>query len=276
MTEFIVPPAIDFPVQFEESKVTHLKYSTNGNTGEYLNAVGSNFSCASHGDFYRGVYSEITSELQPEDLEGMKLGWNTARSGGWACLDMVLPAVNFTLTTRQHETDVSYRIVAPHGVDGTCSNTVFYGGIECYCSNGQMLGDFETVRRKNSSRFELSNFLTELRRSKNDFLEHGRRLQTWADKQLTTEAVETALVGMMSKRKAAKMLGLYGEEAIVRGGNVYALYSAFTNYSTYAGNGHNEFRLRRTANDTRAVTMLAREVEVTRWTSSEAFLALAA
>ena len=57
--------------------------------------------------------------------------------------------------------------------------------------------------------------------------------------------------------------------------NKYALYSAFTNYATYADD-RNGFGLRSTGNDTANVTMWNRENEVSKWISSPQFLQLAA
>jgi stage III sporulation protein SpoIIIAA len=78
-----------------------------------------------------------------------------------------------------------------------------------------------------------------------------------------------------SERKADRMLNLYHEEAAVRGSNVYALYSAMTNYSTYADD-RNGFSLRNTGHDTQAVSMWNREHEVSKWVSSNQFAQLVA
>ena len=274
-SELVVPQAIDFPVRFEPSKVAKKKYVINGDTENYIDVVGHTFTCASHGDFGRGVFKEITKELSAEDLAGMKVRWHLARHGGWACMDLSLPAVKFTVESLLHKTDVHYRIISPHGIDGSCSNTVLYGAIDSYCTNGQIIGEYDTVRRKNSSNFLLENFLADLQRSKNDFIGHGQRLQRWAETPVSvstaTDVIEAVIPG---ERKADKMVALFKEEAETRGANVYALYSAFTNYSSHSND--NGFGLRETQSDTAAVTMMNREMEVSRWTSSVPFLQLAA
>jgi len=274
-SELVVPQAIDFPVRFEPTKVDRLKYVINGDTDQYINAVGHTFTCASHGDFARGVYGEIIKELDEADLAGMTARWHLARHGGWACMDLSLPAVKFTVESLLHKADVHYRIISPHGIDGSCSNTVLYGAIDSYCTNGQIIGEYDTVRRKNSSNFLLENFLADLQRSKNDFIGHGQRLQRWAETPVSvstaTDVIEAVIPG---ERKADKMVALFKEEAETRGANVYALYSAFTNYSSHAND--NGFALRETKSDTAAVTMMNREMEVSRWTSSVPFLQLAA
>ena len=69
------------------------------------------------------------------------------------------------------------------------------------------------------------------------------------------------------------MYNLYNAEVQKRGRNLYSLYSAFTNYSTYADE-RNGFKERNTGKDTKAVTMWKREEEVSRWVSSPQFKAL--
>jgi heme-degrading monooxygenase HmoA len=78
-----------------------------------------------------------------------------------------------------------------------------------------------------------------------------------------------------SERKAEKMYSLYNVEASTRGHNAFALYSAFTNYASYADE-RNGFNLRNTGNDTNSVSMWLREQEVTKWVSSPQFKELVA
>jgi len=56
---------------------------------------------------------------------------------------------------------------------------------------------------------------------------------------------------------------------------VFALYSAFTNYATYADE-RNGFKLRNTGKDTDAVSMWEREEKVSRWVDSKQFKELLA
>jgi hypothetical protein len=80
---------------------------------------------------------------------------------------------------------------------------------------------------------------------------------------------------LKSDRMAEKMLGLYNQEASVRGQNVWSLYSAFTNYASYADE-RNGFNLRNTGNDTQAISMFSREQEVSKWVSDNRFIQLEA
>jgi len=68
---------------------------------------------------------------------------------------------------------------------------------------------------------------------------------------------------------------LYNQEVSTRGRNKFALYSAFTNYATYADE-RNGFTMRNTGNDTAAVTMFNRENKVAQWVDNTMFRELAA
>jgi hypothetical protein len=66
---------------------------------------------------------------------------------------------------------------------------------------------------------------------------------------------------------------LYSQEAGVRGRNLWSLYSAFTNYATYADE-RNGFNLRNTGNDTQAISMFKREIDVAGWIDTPQFKSL--
>ena len=51
---------------------------------------------------------------------------------------------------------------------------------------------------------------------------------------------------------------------------MFSLYSAFTNYATYADE-RNGFTLKNTGNDTQSESMWKREQEVNKWISSDRF-----
>ena len=267
----MIPENLDFDVIFEPTKVDDKKYVIDGNTGKYIAVVGKDFNCASHGNLFRDVSNAVTNHLTDDEYEGAKVRWRDAHHNGWAMMDMVLPNVTAKIHTDKHQTEIAQRIIALHGVDGTCSNTVLFGAIDFFCTNGQIRGEHDKVRRKNTSGFSLDRFITQLERSKQDFYSQSATLQSWANKSLEYNNVRDMLHSLLKSEKTGdKMLGLYAEEAGVRGHNAWALYSAFTNYASYADE-RNGFKLRNTGYDTKAVSMFAREQEVSKWIDSKQF-----
>jgi hypothetical protein len=271
-----IPAVTDFPIAYEPTKMPDKRYVLNANTGTYLGIVGRNFTCVDHTEFFTRVMDTVRTNLTVHDLKDARVRWQSGRHGAFALMDVTLPNVTYKVTTKRHQVDVAQRIVALHGVDGLTSNQSYHGAIDAFCTNGMISGDWERVRRKNTSGFRLDNFITELEGSKAEFHAHGRKLQTWADKQLDFTEVKEALPSIVGgERKADKLTALYLNEANTRGHNVFALYSAFTNYSSYADH-RNGFELRASDNDNAAMTMFSREQAVTKWVSSPAFAALVA
>ena len=272
----MIPENLDFAVEFEPTKVKDKKYVINGDTGEYIGVVGDTFNCASHTEFFEGVHNTVTEHLGEAECEDMNMKWRTAKQNAWAMLDMTLPNVTARIETDKHSTTIAQRIIALHGIDGSCSNQVFFGAIDFFCTNGMIRGEHDKVRRKNTSNFSMDRFISDLRNSKQDFYAQAERLQHWANISLTTVDVKAMLEKLLkSDRAAEKMFVLYNQEVSVRGRNVFALYSAFTNYASYADE-RNGFQLRNTGNDTKAVSMFQREHKVSQWIDSPVFKQLVA
>ena len=275
MLEYI-PEHLDFNVEFEPTKVDDKKYVINSNTGDYIGIVGNGFTCASHGDFFRNVMDTTTETLSDYDMEGAQINWRSAHKDGWAMMDMTLPNVTAKIATDKHETTLMKRIIALHGVNGTCSNTTIFGAIDFFCLNGQITGDHNKVMRKNTSNFSLDRFITELHKSQQDFTAQAEQMQRWANTSLMHVDVKAMLEGIMkSDRKSEKMYGLYNQEVATRGRNLWALYSAFTNYATYADE-RNGFALRNTGSDTQSKSLFMREIEVANWVNTPQFQSIAA
>ena len=272
----MIPENLDFPVAFEPTKVKDKKYVINGYTGEYIGVVGDTFNCASHTEFFEGVHDTVTENLGEAQCEDMNMKWRSARQNAWAMLDMTLPNVTARIETDKHSTTIAQRIIALHGVDGSCSNQTFFGAIDFFCTNGMIRGEHDKVRRKNTANFTMDRFIRDLRESTQSFYAQSERLQGWANKPLYIGNVKAMLDTLLkSDRMAEKMLGLYNQEASVRGQNVWALYSAFTNYASYADE-RNGFNLRNTGKDTGAVSMFQRESKVSQWIESKPFKELIA
>ena len=275
MLEYI-PENLDFDVTFEPTRVADKKYVIDNNTGEPIAIVGKDFSkgVRSHGDFYRDIMGRVTDNLSSHEIEGASIVWRDAHNNGWAMMDMTLPNMKHTIVTPKHETEIAQRIIALHGVDGTCSNTVLFGAIDFFCTNGMIRGEHDKVRRKNTSGFNLDIFGEQVQKSNNDFKNYHAQIQRWANKSLYVGDVK-AMLESLDKGKADGLFKLYNQEAGVRGNNAFALYSAFTNYASYADE-RNGFKLRNTGKDTAAKTMWEREEKVSRWIASKQFKELLA
>ena len=271
-----LPIYLDFTTRTEPTRMAGKKYVINNDTDEVIGIVGSKFNSVTHKEFFDKVCRTMSEQLGDEAMEGANVKWNNARNGAFAMLDATLPATKALITTDKQQTEISQRVIALHGVDGLCSNQVFFGAIDFFCTNGMIRGEHDKVRRKNTTNFSMSAFIKELEDANSDFYSQAEQLQEWARTPLDDESVQKMLDSLMgSEKKSEKMLSLYGQEIGKRGRNAFALYSAFTNYASYADE-RNGFKLRNTGNDTNSISMWGREQEVTKWVSSKQFKELVA
>jgi len=250
-----LPIYLDFTTRTEKTRMQGKKYVINNDTDEVLGIVGSKFNSVTHKEFFDNVCRTMSEQLGDEAMEGANVKWNHARNGAFAMLDASMPSTKAVITTDKQQTEISQRVIALHGVDGLCSNQVFFGAIDFFCTNGMIRGEHDKVRRKNTTNFNMSTFIRELENANSDFYSQAEQLQVWANTPLEYNSVRDMLHSLMgSEKKGDKMLGLYGQEIQTRGHNAFALYSAFTNYASYADE-RNGFKLRNTGNDTNSVSM---------------------
>ena len=271
-----IPEYLDFTTRTEPTRMAGKKYVINNDTDEVIGIVGSKFNSVTHTEFYDRVWDTMSEQLGEEAMEGVEVKWNHARNGAFAMLDASMPSTKAVITTDKQQTEISQRVIALHGVDGLCSNQVFFGAIDFFCTNGMIRGEHDKVRRKNTTNFSMSTFIKELEDANSDFYSQAEQLQEWARTPLEYNSVRDMLHSLMgSEKKGDKMLGLYSQEIQTRGHNAFALYSAFTNYASYADE-RNGFKLRNTGNDTNSISMWGSEQEVTKWVSSKQFKELVA
>jgi len=271
-----LPINLDFTTRTEKTRMQGKKYVINNDTDEVLGIVGSKFNSVTHREFYDKVCRTMAEQLGDDAMKDVQVRWNTARNGAFAMLDASMPSTKAVIITDKQQTEISQRVIALHGVDGLCSNQVFFGAIDFFCTNGMIRGEHDKVRRKNTTNFSMDTFIRELENANSDFYSQAEQLQEWARTPLEYNSVRDMLHSLMgSEKKGDKMLGLYSQEIQTRGHNAFALYSAFTNYASYADE-RNGFKLRDTGNDTNSISMWGREQEVTKWVSSKQFKELVA
>tara|TARA_R100001086_G_scaffold108429_1_gene54784 strand:+ start:132 stop:1034 length:903 start_codon:yes stop_codon:yes gene_type:complete len=275
-----LPDDIKFSVGYEPTKMYGKRYVINRRKDEVIGIVGDKFNTVTHSKFFETVVTHaiqkvISLGISLHLLENMEVVCQTGRNNAFVMLQLIFPDWKYEITTRNHATDIAQRFIFLHGVDGLCSNQFFGGAIDMFCLNGQVLGDYEKVRRKNTIGFSIKNFGSEVQECIKSFNNNAIKLQKWADKTLDHVNVEEVVKKLLkSDNKAEKMYALYRQEVSNRGNNMFALYSALTNYSSYADT-RNGFALRNTSggrNDTH--NMFKRELEVSKWTHSDTWKSL--
>jgi len=196
---------LNFDVVYEPTKMEDHKYVVREDTGEYLGIVGKGFTCASHPAFFGAMEDVIRDNREASDLYGAQVTLKSARNNAWSQVDITLPNVSHIITTSKHQTVINERIIGLHAIDGSASNQAHFGAIDTYCSNGQITGDFSTIRKKNTSGFNIETFIWELKNSKSTFDARQRYLQSMADTPLNVDG-KTLLESIIKSETLAKKM----------------------------------------------------------------------
>ena len=271
-----VPTHLSFPLHFEDTKWNKMKYVQNSATDEYIGIVGKDFTCVDHKTFFEKVQQCMIETLDEADLTAVDVKWRSARHNAWAMMDLQLTGVAVEIANPKFKTTIMPRIVALHGVDGSCSNQVYFGKIDAFCTNGMINGTYDQVKRKNTSRFNMQDFIKQLRNARQDFYQEAEMMNAWLNTEIPSltdvEDLIQSIVG--SERKGLQLTDLYWQEAKTRGHNVFSLYSAFTNYATDDVRSGIPLRNTRDKAETQSESMWKREQDVSKWISSDLFRGL--
>jgi hypothetical protein len=272
--------AVDFSMKEEDiPHFPHHKhiYRTDefGEIEKGLGHVGKDYPLTTHRDFFSQQHDMMQSKFSANELDNLVCKYKISRDGAWALQDITFPNVKFPIESRKQKTEIGLRNVSWHSVDSSASNNALFGAIDFFCTNGMVNGEYDVVRKKNTKNFDMKKFIDEIEKSVEEFYATVEKYQTWATRDITFQNVQKVIEFLpVSKGKKDKLLTTYVLEADVRGNNMWALYSTFTNYSSHhKGNG---FSFKESKHDHVAQSMLKREFEVADWIHTEEFVKLAA
>ena len=246
------------------------KLDDDGNVSDWW-IVGDGYKAKSHKDYYNAIEHQLVNNIDPNHLAGCEVSTRSSRNGKWGLRNYVFPNVGVPIETRTgFKTQVSLRIVAWSGLDGSCANNYILGAFDGFCTNGmiftQAANRDEAVSRlykRNSKNFNLDSFAKTLMSSTEVFYKQAEQIQIMADTNLSVDNgmdfIES--IKSFSKAKKAAMQDLFINEVVTRGTNVFALHSALTNYSSHMNANH--FRTRTTKHeDSESEILFKREIEI--------------
>jgi len=232
--------------------------------------VGSDYFVKTHKEFFGGIEQRIIDTFDPNDIATVKIKTKSARNGRWGLREYVFPNIGVPIvTTNGHETSISLRIIAWSGLDGKTANNYLLGAFDGYCTNGQVFtkaADKDTAvvkkYKRNTKGFDNDLFSVTLVDAAEIFYTKAREYEQYARQPLPHRngiAFIEALPNISDKKQEG-LLTLYMGEIATRGENVFALHSAFTNYSSHINK--DLFRTRETGSDIHDERMFKREEEV--------------
>tara|TARA_Y100000114_G_C11734744_1_gene315535 strand:- start:592 stop:1440 length:849 start_codon:yes stop_codon:yes gene_type:complete len=263
----------NFPIHREPTRFAKKDYVINSYTGDVLGIVGRNQAQVSHAQFFHPITEAIEGRLG----HSQQRTW-VSRHGAWALREYVFPHITSTVETARRSSEVQFKALAWHGVDGLTSNNFVSGSILMWCLNTMVLGeDITRLRRKNTKNFSMENFVETIDEAHDGFSKQIDMLRRMANSPML-EAHGEQIVRELSANdvQAEAILSSYHDHRDQWGDNAFALYNTWTNWATYADD-RNGSVLRRTSNDNTVERLHRRSFDVAQWAASERFqLALAA
>jgi len=245
------------------------KYVIRTDTDECIGMVNSTYTGTSHPDYFGKMREQWMNTLQPEKYD---IKTRTAGNGAWALETVTFPDLKGVVETKKHKTETAMQLNYWHSVNGSTSNNFVGGLIDFFCTNGMVTGDYSVLKKRNTKNFDLSTFADKAGGMITGYSEHNAWCQRLAEKEIHLDQIDSMLESMMPKRKADKMFSSVLQETNVRGNNMWAVYSAMTQYATHS----DRFEFRKTNNDTQVQRQFNRNLEVAKWVEHPSFLEMAA
>ena len=262
---------LDFKVKYEDTKFAGKRYVRNSVTGDYLGIVGDKFKSINHIDYFNGIKKVIQENRLPQHLDDAKVKISTARNNAFVFLDITLPNVKHTITTDKSIRLLLVRGLLPYMVLMVLVLTKYtlvllITSVRMDKLVESMILSREKIRVVSDVLYYLTKYVRQRVTLINvlDSCKSGQTYHSNVDGKIFMSSI------IKSENLAKKMYELACQEISKRGKNVFALYSAFTNYASYADE-RNGFNIRNTGFDTKAETMWRREQEVSKWISSPQF-----
>jgi hypothetical protein len=244
-----------------------------------LAVVGNGYKVVQNYDLFSAIERDLIDTLPPEKLENVRVNDSMSYSGAFCCREYIFADIFERISTDRADTTVAFRAIVVNGF-GSSAIKIMVGAIDWWCSNGIVVGTVDRKVQRHTSGLsvtKLSNYIT---KNTEMFSQNAEQWRRWATTGITLEQAEAFFRELvdaqyLSDRLAMNLNMRYRQEARTRGGNLWALASALTYYSSHADEAGG-FGIRDTARDHRAATLVKRGEDVRRILGSGLFRRLAA
>jgi len=248
-----------------------IRLNQRGDAAQLLNIVGSGYKLVHNRELFSAVETAMQDEMLPEHLHDVRI---TDRVSGWGKVcyrEYIFPSIKCKLSSAR--SDIAFRLIVQNGYGGSALR-IHAGAIDFYCTNGMISGDYTSTYKKHTKGLVVGNLSATI---KDSLLKFASRQDVWKRWTETRVKHDNALnffneIAQSTKMKEA-LCDQYTREMDARGPNLWSVYSALT---YYASHNDGQFSLRSTVADmdNEAATMLTRELNVARWTQSDAWRTL--
>ena len=249
---------------------------TRSDNGGALGVVGARYGIAPNGPIYEMMTEGAEKALPRHALAGVTLKESSSYGGQFTRIELLFDGLGAAIRQLNgSSTQLLFKIGLTNSFNGSGAVRLFAGAQDLWCTNGCTAGEYTKKAARHTSGFTPEIFAGFIEEQCAEYVTRVRTWQQWASKQITPAEAEAVLNdNTMAGRKVKNMMEQFEREADARGRSVWALYSALTNYASH---NSERFGVRNSGNvDNTAITLDAREREVSKLIVSDAFLRVAA
>lgn len=258
----------DFNVTYTPTRMPSKVYVVRTDTDEAIGIVGKDYPKKTGHKPMLSKIRETWQELLPDWANDAEVSTQVSRNGAWCLEEVKFPKQPRPVTTNKQSTELIPRIVYWTSLDGLTSNNLLFGAIDMFCTNGMVIGDYSSIKKKNSKNFIPSLLSDEMDNAKETFLSQVNYVQQLADKEVSFHQIKQITDDLFNERKAKQMLSTIMDEVAVRGSNLFAVHSAFTHYASH----DTRFGFNKSKNQNNLVErQFKRNTEVAKWLDHDAF-----
>ena len=210
--------------------------------------------------------------MNDEELRGVQVVDQMSYHGAMMFRQYIFPSISADLDGKS---TIAFRTIVGNGYDGSTSFKLYNGSIDFFCTNGQVHGVYDMLIKRHTSNLTIPRLTKRIRDGIDIFYKQADTYKEWLGKEITDEDAKKVFEAIpnVSERRVEQLMRQFHIEAMSRGRNVWALYSAAT---YYASHDEGSFSVRNTNNDNTAATLMNRETQIRSWLNTDEFQLIAA
>lgn len=222
---------------------------------QLLTIVGSTYHVIQNKELFETIESRMLKEFSPKQLRDVRVTDKMAHHGCDCFREYVFPHIRTDVDGRQ----IQFRIVVYNSFGGLAFR-ILVGAMDIVCTNGAVIGEYDFMYHRHTKGLTIPSIDNRIMGAINVFFKQAELWQKWRKRAIADGDVIKFLTELgISQKKVNAIYARWLTESRDQGKNVWALYSAFTYYSSHSTG---DFALRDTGNDHAALTMFNREREV--------------
>lgn len=214
--------------------------------GNVLGIVGNTYRVITNNELFERVDNAIHSSFNGSAIDTMQIIDKVSRGHARTFREIRFPEISRPIQTSQHKADVGFRIIIDNSFDGSGSVKILLGAIDFYCTNGMIHGSYDVFKKVHKGNNEIPSFDSLFVKALEQYTDKMDLYQRWASMELNDQAVfrfiETLFPNNNKKKNihipynkmGDNLLNQYITEKMVRGPNMWSVYSAMTNFASHS------------------------------------------